>query len=272
MSHISFSSSSTSSNDDSDEDLAVVINNRLRLLTLSGQDDKFYSRRYIRREREAAQVRLWNDYFAEQPVYPDNLFRRRFRMRRPLFNRILEAVVAYDDYFQLRLDATKSLGLTPHQKITAALRVLAYGSRADAIDEYVRIGETTVLKALRRFCAAIVHIFGPRYMRSPTASDVHRLLEENATRGFPGMLGSVDCMHWTWKNCPTAWHGQYTGHTRQPTIVLEAVASYDLWLWHAFFGMPGSNNDINVLNRSSLFNNVLAGRAPPANYTINNNA
>ena len=35
--------------------------------------------------------------------------------------------------------------------------------------------------------------------------------------------------------------------------------------------MPGSNNDINVLNRSSLFNNILACRAPPENYTINSN-
>lgn len=40
-----------------------------------------------------------------------------------------------------------------------------------------------------------------------------------------------------------------------PTIMLEAVASQDLWIWHAFFGVAGSNNDINVLNQSPLFNN-----------------
>jgi hypothetical protein len=39
----------------------------------------------------------------------------------------------------------------------------------------------------------------------------------------------------------------YTGHCREPTIILEAVASQDLWIWHAFFGMPGSLNDINAL-------------------------
>uniref|UniRef100_A0A0D3BHD3 GRF-type domain-containing protein n=1 Tax=Brassica oleracea var. oleracea TaxID=109376 RepID=A0A0D3BHD3_BRAOL len=41
-----------------------------------------------------------------------------------------------------------------------------------------------------------------------------------------------------WKNCPTAWKGMYSRGTGKPTIVLEAVASYDLWIWHAFFGAP----------------------------------
>jgi hypothetical protein len=36
-------------------------------------------------------------------------------------------------------------------------------------------------------------------------------------------------------------------------MILEVVASQDLWIWHAFFGLPGSLDDINVLNRSSLF-------------------
>jgi hypothetical protein len=31
------------------------------------------------------------------------------------------------------------------------------------------------------------------------------------------------------------------------------VASQDLWIWHAFFGMPESLNDINVLDRSPIF-------------------
>ncbi|KAK3205529.1 hypothetical protein Dsin_019575 [Dipteronia sinensis] len=40
------------------------------------------------------------------------------------------------------------------------------------------------------------------------------------------------------------------GHVHEPTIIFKAVASYDLWIRHAFFGLPGSHNDINVLERS----------------------
>lgn len=76
-------------------------------------------------------------------------------------------------------------------------------------------------------------------------------------------------MHWKWEKCPIAWHGMYTGHCREPTIILEAVASQDLWIWHAFFGMPGSLNDINVLDRSPIFAALAEGCTPPVNYTIN---
>ncbi|XP_057775146.1 uncharacterized protein LOC130994127 [Salvia miltiorrhiza] len=86
-----------------------------------------------------------------------------------------------------------------------------------------------------------------------------------AKHGFPGMIGSLDCMHWAWKNCPTAWQGAYTrGDQGDPTIILEAVASQDLWIWHAFFGTPGSNNDINVLNNSTLFNDRLQEMGVPS--------
>ncbi|XP_010428466.1 PREDICTED: uncharacterized protein LOC104713084 isoform X2 [Camelina sativa] len=91
----------------------------------------------------------------------------------------------------------------------------------------------------------------------PTAEDLQRLLDIGELRGFPGMIGSIDCMHWEWKNCPTAWKGQYTRGSGKPTIVLEAVASQDLWIWHAFFGPPGILNDINVLDRSPVFYDVL---------------
>ncbi|XP_062118442.1 uncharacterized protein LOC133832070 [Humulus lupulus] len=82
------------------------------------------------------------------------------------------------------------------------------------------------------------------------------------------MLGSLDCMHWKWKNYPTAWGGQYAGRSGSPTIILEVVADYDLWIWHAYFGLPGSNNDINVLEASHLFADLAAGVSPPTNYVI----
>ncbi|SAL95595.1 hypothetical protein [Absidia glauca] len=79
-------------------------------------------------------------------------------------------------------------------------------------------------------------------------------------------------MHWEWKNCPTAWHGEYQGRSKKPTVILEAVASNDMWIWHHFFGLPGSVNDINVLDRSPLFNDMLHCTAPQVRYTINGQA
>ena len=59
------------------------------------------------------------------------------------------------------------------------------------------------------------------------------------------------------------WKGQFTrGDHGASTIMLEAVASQDFWIWHAFFGVAVSNNDINILNQSPLFNNILQRYAP----------
>jgi hypothetical protein len=52
-------------------------------------------------------------------------------------------------------------------------------------------------------------------------------------------------------------------------MILEAVAGYDLWIWHAFFGMPGTNNDLNVLHRSPVFDPLRNGTMPPVHFTIN---
>ncbi|XP_042058642.1 uncharacterized protein LOC121803008 isoform X1 [Salvia splendens] len=202
----------------------------------------------INRDREGAHARLYNDYFADNPLYNETMFRRRFRMSRPLFLRIVDAVKEHDDYFVQRPDGTGRLGLSSLQKVTAVIRILAYGVPDDACDEYVKISESSAIKSLKRFCRAIIEVFSTQYLRSPTTNDIARPLYIGEQRGFPGILGSLDCMHWKWKNCPAGWSGSYSGRSGSPTIILEAVADYDLWIWHAYFGLPGSNNDINVLD------------------------
>ncbi|KAK2642847.1 hypothetical protein Ddye_024610 [Dipteronia dyeriana] len=187
------------------------------------------------------------------------MFRRCFRMGRSLFLRIVEKVEARDNYFMQRRDSVGRLGLSALQKITAVFRMLEYGCPADATDEYIKIGESTTIESLKRFCRAVVEEFVGEYHRSPNATDVASLLRIGKDRDFPGMLGSLDCMHWKWKNCLTAWTGQYAGRSGSPTIILEAVADYDLWIWHAYFGLPGTNNDINVLEASHLFSNLTQG-------------
>lgn len=160
-----------------------------------------------------------------------NKFRERYRMRRPLFLRIVEALGEWSPFFTLRRDALNREGLSPLQKCTAAMRMLAYGIPADHADEYIKIGDSTTLLCLGKFAEGVIAKFGAEYLQRPNAEDVQRLLNIGEARGFLGMLGSLDCMHWQWKNCPVAWKGQYTrGDYKVPTIILEAVASYDLWI------------------------------------------
>ncbi|XP_034212980.1 uncharacterized protein LOC117625546 [Prunus dulcis] len=54
------------------------------------------------------------------------------------------------------------------------------------------------------------------------------------------------------------------------SIILEVVAGFDTWIWHAFFRVAGSQNDLNVLGQSLVFNHVLRGEAPNITYEINN--
>nr|XP_043624149.1 uncharacterized protein LOC122595774 [Erigeron canadensis] len=109
------------------------------------------------------------------------------------------------------------------------------------------------------------------YLRRPTSHDVARIFEAHELRHhMPGMLGSIDCTHVEWSACPRRLRGQYTrGDHNGPTIMLEITTSHDLWIWHAFFGVPGSNNDINVLNQSDLYVTARNGTAPDSSFHVN---
>ncbi|XP_071693080.1 uncharacterized protein [Rutidosis leptorrhynchoides] len=133
--------------------------------------------------------------------------------------------------------------------------------------------EATNNKCTSAMCQLAYGLYVDEYLRKPTSRDIACLYSAHEEKHrFKGMLGSIDCMHWKWKNCPNAWKGQYTsGHQGHSTIVFEAVASYDTWIWHAFFGAAGANNDVNVLNQSSLFDDIKNGNAPFAPFTVNGN-
>lgn len=133
-----------------------------------------------------------------------------------LFLHIVHAVEAHDSYFVQKKNAAGQLGLSLLQKVTAEFIQLAYGVPTDATDQYVRIGETTAIESLKMFVEAIIDdIFGDEYLRPPNENDTARLLAIGEQRGFPGMLGSIDCMHWKWENYPSTWQGMYTGHVHK---------------------------------------------------------
>ena len=136
------------------------------------------------------------------------------------FLRIVEGVEEHGDYFKLTRDCCGQLSFSAKQKCTTALRMLALGTTADAIGEMVRIRESTCVKTTVKFARTVVQVFGAEYLRESNVQDTEKLLAIGEARGFSGMLRSIDCMHWQWKNCPKGLRGMYQGHTKEATIIL----------------------------------------------------
>ena len=79
------------------------------------QEDERKTRKkivFIERNREESHLRLWNDYFSETPTYPENIFRRRFRMNKPLFMHIVDRLSNEVQFFRQKKDGIRRLGLS----------------------------------------------------------------------------------------------------------------------------------------------------------------
>nr|GEX67641.1 putative reverse transcriptase domain-containing protein [Tanacetum cinerariifolium] len=111
---------------------------------------------------------------------------------------------------------------------------------ADAFDEYLQMGEHTARDALFLFNMCIMELCMPNYLRKPTSEDV--------CHGKVNTVGVIK---------------------KYPTIMLEAVTSQALWISHAFYGIAGAYNDINVLDNSLLFDDLLDDLAPGVSFVVN---
>lgn len=108
--------------------------------------------------------------------------------------------------------------------------------------------------AQRNYVVCVIVACGVEYLRKPNASDCARLVQmDEVKHDFSRMLGNIICIHWAWKNCPTVWACAHHSHKKGcPTIILEVVASTNMWIWYAFYSVVRSNMDINVLNQLPL--------------------
>jgi len=164
-----------------------------------------------RRDFAAGMLNIQRDYFGvntEASIYDERDFEMSFRVPRSVFRRVYLGV-NNEPFFQQRVSATGRLQAHPLQKIVAAYRVIAYGEAADRADEYVRLSRSTVAQATKLLLQFIVRRWRETYLRLPNQAELKKTMERNSQRGFSGCMGSLDCTHWEWHQCPTGTAGAY---------------------------------------------------------------
>ncbi|KAD7479562.1 hypothetical protein E3N88_02698 [Mikania micrantha] len=127
-------------------------------------------------------------------------------MNRNLFSRVCDDLEQNYDFFQQRCDGRGKIGFSGLQKCTFAIRQLAYSTSNDSFDEYLQMSDRMERECIYKFCKGVIRLYAKKYLRKPNSHDVQQIYTfHEEVHGFPGMLGSLDCTHWEWNNCPTAW-------------------------------------------------------------------
>jgi hypothetical protein len=67
-------------------------------------------------------------------------------MRHRLFFQIVDQVTVGNPYFQQKVNCAGQIVFSPLHKCTVAMKMLANDCSADSLDDYLRIGESTVLE------------------------------------------------------------------------------------------------------------------------------
>jgi Plant transposon protein len=212
---------------------------------------------------DRAQQCVWEDFISPTARFNDRQFERTFRVTRAIVEETYLIAANADPFFRDTFDVVKQRqGICPQVKILFALQQLAFAVSPSALWHYYQMGETTAREAMKRLAHVVANSpdLCERFFRTMTQSDAMKTSDLHYRKhGVAGMVGSIDCMHLAWKNCPIAWQGSHKGKEKKPTLVLEAMADHNLFIWHASFGWPGTLNDINVWEGSPLYRLLLDG-------------
>lgn len=159
-----------------------------------------------------------------------------------------DRLLFHDNY-----DCCNRRSISLDAKILISLKFLAYGVTPNCWTDYFQISETYAHKCVEHFVDCLVGstFFVGKYLRDMTPVDMKRVTDLHQEKhDVPGMPGSIDCTHFFLKNCPMGWQNHYIGKEKKPTIMMEAVADYSLWLWYTLIGWAGSLKDINIWDAS----------------------
>ena len=195
------------------------------------------------------------------PIFNGREFDSMFRISRSRFQRLMEDFAATGDPFYLSTEDCFGHEIASFEaRMLLPLKSIAFGVPPKTFRDYFQMSKTLARDCCINFYRKIRTVYESEYLRTPTKEDLKAItrLHQNVHK-VPGMVGSLDCMHTYWKNCPVAWQGSYKGSKSKPSIVLEAMSDHHLFFWHCAYGYAGTLNDINILNLSPLLESFRDG-------------
>jgi len=187
---------------------------RVRRVLERNQEQRQLRRQVSIYQHDRTRQAIQQDFFSPLPVFNDRQFERLYRVTKTIFQKLLEVCAFADPFFTDQHDAARRFNICPKAKVLMALKVIAYGCSPSAFIDYLQMSISTARTSVLKFAAIVSNneTLCSIFLRKMTRADAQRVSRMHQEQhGVAGMIGSLDCMHVCWKNCPVAWQGSQSG-------------------------------------------------------------
>lgn len=212
----------------------------------------------------------WREYLANAPrvdllLNPhgrlSRIFRRDFHVPFELFQELVQLVK--DRWYPTWNDSKVCRAGKPvshlELKVLGGLYTLANGATQFMVSRHTNLSE----EIHRTFFIKWIHqmaSISDEFIYMPKDDITYkRVVGEYTARGFPGCIGSIDCVHIGWDKCPTQYTNLYTGKEGFPSIAYEVICTSRKFIQSVTVGHPGTRNDKHIVRTDDSVLQILYG-------------
>lgn len=202
----------------------------------------------------------WDE--CNSPDYPDEEFKKQFRMGRATFDMICEEL----NSAIAKEDTTLRTAIPVRQRVAVCLWRLATGDPLRVVSKKFGLGISTCHKLVLEVCTAIRTVLMPKHLQWPEEETLRRIKEEyESISGIPNVVGSMYTTHIPIiapKISVAAYFNKRHTERNQKTsysITVQGVVDPRGVFTDVCIGWPGSMPDDQVLEKSALFQRANGG-------------
>ncbi|KAL4331950.1 hypothetical protein GQ457_07G038990 [Hibiscus cannabinus] len=202
----------------------------------------------------------WDE--CNRPDYPDDEFKKAFRMSKSTFELICEelnSVIAKED-------TTLRNAIPVKQRVAVCIWRLATGEPLRLVSKRFGLGISTCHKLVLEVCSAIRSVLMPKYLHWPDEDSLRETKEEfEGISGIPNVVGSMYTTHIPIiapKISVAAYFNKRQTERSQKTsysITVQGVVDTRGVFTDVCIGWPGSMSDDQVLEKSALHQRANGG-------------
>uniref|UniRef100_A0A9I9E687 DDE Tnp4 domain-containing protein n=1 Tax=Cucumis melo TaxID=3656 RepID=A0A9I9E687_CUCME len=215
------------------------------------------------------QRRLWvkdrsKDWWDQcnHPDFPDEEFRRAFRMSKSTFDMICKEL----DSTVMKKDTMLRVAIPVRQRVAVCIWRLATGEPLRLVSKRFGLGISTCHKLVLEVCSAIRKVLMPKFLQWPDESKLTKIKQEfESISGIPKVGGSIYTTHIPIiapRNNVAAYFNKRHTERNQKTsysITVQGVVDPSGVFTDVCIGWPGSMPDDQVLEKSLLYERASMG-------------